>query len=135
MTAKERGPDAGNTGASEKNAPLKSKIDNSQASRRTQRKNGKRAENRARASTRRSYAVYDGQQMLGRIVLNEATNQSWAWNAARQFLGRFDSYKAASRAISRAAVTEWQRVEARQRLDDPHPPFATGLPEHFLRRD
>ena len=135
MASKKRGLGIANTEASRKNAPLKSKIDNSQASRRTQRRNRRRpAENRARASTRRSYAVYDGQQLLGRIILNQASNQTWAWNAARQFLGRFDAYNAAARAISQAAITEWQRLEARRRLDDPHPPFATGLPEHLFGR-
>ena len=119
MASRKRGLGTASTEASRKNAPLK--IDNS------------RAENRARASTRRSYIVYDGQQLLGRFIFNETTNKAWAWNASREFIGRFDGYKGASRAISQAAVTEWQRVEARQRLHDPHPPFATGLPEHFLR--
>jgi hypothetical protein len=104
-----RGPGAGDTGASKKSAPLKSKTDGSQRSRRRQRNNPRRlAENRAGASTRRPYAVYDGQQLLGRLILNEATKQALAWNASRQFLGRFDGYKAAARAISRAAVSEWR---------------------------
>jgi hypothetical protein len=133
MASTKRGPATGNSEASDKNAPLKSKTDRRQRSRRRQRNNPRRlAENRAGASARRPYAVYDGQQLLGHFILNEATKQALAWNASRQFLGRFDGYKAASRAISRAAVTERQRTEAFRRLHDPHPPFASGLSEHFL---
>jgi hypothetical protein len=78
------------------------------------------------ASKRRSYSVYIGRQLLGRVVLNQATNLALAWDPARRFLGRFEGSKAASIAIGQAAV--------RRRLDDPHPEFVTGLPEHFLRR-
>src|SRR5215468_9376866 len=134
MASTKRGPAAGNSEASDKKAPLKSKTDSSQRSRRSQRNNPRRfAENRGGASTRRPYAVYAGQQLLGRFILNEATKQALAWNASRKFLGRFDGYKAASMAISRAAVTERQRAEALRRLHDPHPPLASGLSERFLR--
>src|SRR5215470_14959420 len=112
MASTKRGPAAGNSEAPDKNAPLKRKTDSSQRSRRRQRNNPRRlAEDRAGASARRLYAVYDGQQLLGHFILNEATKQVLAWNASRQFLGRFDGYKAASRAISRAAVTQRQRAE------------------------
>ena len=135
MIAKRRGPGAGNAGASKKNAPLKSESTNNRACRNAQQRNPRKpGENRAGAGARRSHVVYDGQQLLGRFIFNEATNQAVAWNAARQFLGRFGGFKAASRAISRAAVTEWRRAEARRRLDDPTPSFVSGLPEHFLRR-
>jgi hypothetical protein len=135
MASKKRGLGTANTEAPPKNAPLKSNFYNNQARRRTQRKNPRGpGETRAGASTRRSYAVYYGQRLLGHFIVNEATNQALAWNASRQFLGRFDGYKAASRAINRAAVTERQRAEARRRLDDPNPPFASGLPEHFRGR-
>src|SRR5262249_36090248 len=113
MIAKQRGPGAGNTGASKKNTSLKSESTNHPARRHAQRRNpGRPGENRAGASTRGSYAVYDGQRLLGHFIFNKATHQALAWNVSRQFLGRFDSYKAASRAISRAAVTERQRGEA-----------------------
>ncbi|SRR5258708_3954056 len=136
MISKKQGPGAGDTGACAKNVPTKNNRNNSQTSRRAQRKNRHRpAENRASASTRRSYAVYYGQRLLGRFVLNESTDQALAWTAARRFIGRFEGYRAAARAIGRATVTERQAAEARRRLDDPQPPFATGLPEHFLRRD
>jgi hypothetical protein len=77
------------------------------------------------ASKRHSYAVYIGRQLLGRIVLNEATNLALAWDPARRFLGRFEGRKNAESAIEQA--------EIRRRLDDPRPAFVTGLPEHFLR--
>jgi hypothetical protein len=132
MTAKQRGPGAGNTEAPKKNAPIKSKPDNSQASRKAQRRKREPAENRVAA--RRAYSVYDGRVWLGTFIWNERTQQALAWNASRQFVGRFGSYNAAARAIGRAAVTSWQTAEARRRLNDPNPPFVTGLPEHFLRR-
>jgi hypothetical protein len=134
MASTTRGPGAGNTEASEKNAPLKSKPDNSQASRRTQRRKHDPAENRAGVGTRRAYAVYDGRVWLGTYIWNERTQQALAWKASRQFVGRFGSFRAAARAIGRAAITERQVADARRRLDDPNPPFVTGLPEHFLRR-
>jgi hypothetical protein len=110
----------------EKKAPLKSSAQISRASRKTQRKS------RASGSRRRSYAVYDGQRALGILILNEATNQALAWNTSRQFLGRFEGHRAAARALGHDAETERKVLAARQRLDDPNPPFATGLPEHFL---
>ena|SRR5579864_7433938 len=85
-------------------------------------------------STRRRLSVYDGRLRLGDFIWNEATQQALAWNAARQFVGQFGSYQAASRAIGRATVTARQAAEARLRLDDPNPPFVTGLPQHFFLR-
>jgi hypothetical protein len=74
------------------------------------------------ASKRHAYSVYIGRQLLGRIVLNEGTGLALAWDhPARHFLGRFEGRKQAETAIMR------------RRLDDPRPPFVTGLPEHFLR--
>src|SRR5436189_13635 len=125
MTVKQRGPGAGNTAAS-KDPPINSKTHSS--SRNKQRRTRKPSENRV--SARRMYAVYDGRMMLGTFVLNERTQQACAWNVARRFIGRFDGYQTAARAIGGAAATALQEVEARCRLDDPTPPFATGLPEH-----
>jgi hypothetical protein len=134
MASTKRGPGAGNTEASGKNAPRKSKPDNSQARRKVQRKNPRRpAENHAGASTRRAYVVYNGREWLGTFVFNERTQQALAWDASRQFVGRFGSYRTAALAIGRTALTARQMAEARRRLDDPNPPFATGLPSHFLR--
>jgi hypothetical protein len=79
-------------------------------------------------------AVCDGTTALGAIIWNERTRLALAWTASRKFVGRFGSYQAAARAISRTAVTARQEAEARRRLDDPNPPFVTGLPAHFLRR-
>ena len=90
-------------------------------------------ENRPGASTRRAYVVYNGQQLLGSFVLNEATDEALAWNASRCFVGQFKGYKAAARGTRRAAATEQHAAEARRRLADPNPPFVTGLSEHFLR--
>src|SRR5216684_4801961 len=132
MTAKQRGPGAGNTEAPKKNAPIKSKPDNIQANRRAQRRKREPAENRV--SARREYAVSVGQRLLGSFIFNEATKQALAWNARRKFIGRFVGYQAAARAISRAAITERQAEDARRRLNDPNPPFVTGLPSHFLLR-
>jgi hypothetical protein len=133
MASIRRGPGAGDaTGASEKNTPRKSKSDNSQASGRAQRGKHEAAENRVPA--RRAYTLYDGRTSLGTFIWNERTQQALAWTASRRFVGRFGSYKAAARAIGQTAVTARQMAEARRRLDDPDPPFATGLPGHFLRR-
>jgi hypothetical protein len=85
-------------------------------------------------STRRRFSVYDGRRRLGDFIWNEATRQALAWDASRRLVGRFGSYQAAARAISRAAVTARKAVEARRRLDDPTTPFTSGLPKHFLRR-
>jgi hypothetical protein len=135
MASKKRGLGTANTEAPRKNAPLKCNSNNSETIRSAQRRNPCRpVENRADASTRRDYSVYDGRVLLGTFVWNERTQQALAWNAARRFVGRFGSFKAAARAIGRAAITERQAAEARRRLADPHPPFATGLPEHFLGR-
>ncbi len=126
-------PGAGGTGVSGKNVPVKNKLDNSQTSRSTQRRKREPVENRAGASTRRAYVVYNGQQLLGSFVLNEATDEALAWNASRCFVGQFKGYKAAARGTRRAAATEQHAAEARRRLADPNPPFVTGLSEHFLR--
>jgi hypothetical protein len=132
MIAKTRGPGDGVTEAPKNNAPIKSKPDNNQARRRAQRRKREPAENRR--SARREYVVYDGQRLLGIFIFNDVTRQALAWNARRKFIGRFVGYQAAARAISQAAVTELQAAEARRPLDDPNPPFVTGLPSHFLRR-
>jgi hypothetical protein len=132
MTVKQRGPGAGNTEAPKKNAPIKSKPDNSQASRKAQRRKREPAENRVAA--RCAYSVYDGRVWLGTFIWNERTQQALAWNASRRFVGRFGSYKAAARTIGRAAIAERQAADARRRLNDPKPPFVTGLPSHFLLR-
>lgn len=132
MAGKQRGPGADNTEAPKKNAPIKSKTHSSRASSNKQRRTREPAENRV--SARRMYAVYDGRMMLGTFILNERTQQACAWNAARRFIGRFGSFQAAALAIGRAAVTERQMAKARRRLNDPNPPFQSGLPSHFLRR-
>jgi hypothetical protein len=145
MARKTRGPGASNAEASKKNAPLKSSFDSSRTSRRVQRKGSlPRAKAGDRASRRRSYAVYDGQRLLGFLILNEATNLALAWDASRHFVGRFDGHKAGARAIGsakddRPLNSEGGRkqprstsVEARNRMLDPKPPFATGLPARFL---
>jgi hypothetical protein len=132
MARTKKNPGAGGTGVSGKNVPTKNSPDNSQKLSTAQLKTSKPAASYAGA--RRTYTVYNGRVWLGTFVWNERTQQALAWNASRRFVGRFGSYKAAARAIGRAAITERQAAEARQRLDDPHPPFVTGLPEHFLRR-
>jgi hypothetical protein len=137
MASKTRGPGivVGDTEASnlKKKPPLKSKPDNSQTRRRAQRKNLHRPAE-TQAGARRTYTVYNGRVLLGTFVWNERTQEALAWNASRRFVGRFGSYQAAAQAIGRAAVTAPQTAEARRRLDDPHPPFVTGLSEQFLGR-
>jgi hypothetical protein len=136
MTRKKRGLGASNAKASKKNAPLKSSTNVNRARRGTQRKSSRSpAVSGVGGSRRRSFALYDGRRPLGVLILNEATNQALAWNASRQFLGRFGGHRAAAWAIGHDAETERKVLAARQRLDDPYPPFATGLPEHFLECD
>jgi hypothetical protein len=127
MASTRRGPGAGSTEASEKTAPLKSATNDSQRTRGTQRKS------RGRVSTR-AYGIYEGRQLLGRVVLDGATNQALVWIAAGRFLGRFEGDKAAAQAIDIDIVSERKTAAALLRLGDPNPPFVTGLPEHFLRR-
>jgi hypothetical protein len=132
MARTKRNPGAGGTGVSGKNVPVKNSPDHIQTRGTAQPKTRKPATSYAGA--RRTYTVYDGRTLFGTFVWNERTQQALAWNASRRFVGQFGSYKAAARAIGQAAVTARQMAEARRRLEDPHPPFATGLPEHFLRR-
>src|SRR6267154_4057278 len=132
MTRTKRNPGAGGTRVSGKNVPTKNSPYHSQTRAIPQPRRRKPAENRA--APRRAYTVYDGRTLLGTFVWNERTQQALAWNAWRRFVGQFGSFQAAARAIGRAAITERQAAEARRRLADPHPPFATGLPEHFLGR-
>jgi hypothetical protein len=111
----------------------KSSAKINRAGRRTQRtSSSSAAASSVGGSRRRSFAVYDGRRLLGVLILNEATDHALAWNASRRFLGRFEGHRAAARAIGQAAEIERRSLGARRRLDDPHPPFATGLPEHFL---
>jgi hypothetical protein len=131
MSAKQRGAGAGNTEAPKQNAPVKSKPNNSQARRKVQCRKSASAENRG--SAWHEYVVYDGQRFIGCFIFNETTKQALAWNASRRFIGRVDGYRAAARAISRAAVTERHAVEVRRRLFDPRPEFVTGLSDRFLR--
>jgi hypothetical protein len=135
MASKTRGPDAavGSTEASKTNFPVQSKPNDSQATRRTQRKKPRKAA-KSHVRARRAYTVYDGRLWLGTLVWNERTRLALAWNASRRFVGRFGSIKDAARAIGQAAGAERRAAEARRRLGDPHPPFVTGLPSHFLRR-
>jgi len=132
MASTKRGPGAGNTEASKINAPLKSDSDHKETRPSAQRLTREPVESYTGA--RRAYAVYDGRERLGRFIFNERTQQALAWDASRRFIGRFGSFKAAARAIGAAAVTERHAADARRRLNDPSPPFVTGLPEHFLRR-
>jgi hypothetical protein len=122
MASTTRGPGAGGTEASGKNTPRKN--DNKQARSETQRRN-------ARVSTRRDYSVYDGRELLGRIVLEEATNQARAWNAAGRCLGRFNGYEAAAQAINSDAAAARRTAEALRQLAESNPPFASGLPDRF----
>jgi hypothetical protein len=78
--------------------------------------------------------VLAGSIALGTVIWNERTRLALAWAASRRFVGRYGSYQAAARAIGQAAVAERRAIEARRRMDDPPPEFATGLPKHFLRR-
>jgi hypothetical protein len=134
MASKKRDLGAGNTEASEKNAPLKSSANTSRASRRGQRKNPHRpTKNRADSGTRGAFTVYDGQVLLGKFVWNKSSQQALAWDAARRFIGRFNSFRAAARAISQTTRAAEHMADARHHLDDPNPPYVTGLPEHFLR--
>jgi hypothetical protein len=95
---------------------------------------GKAPDSTTSPSTKRRLSVYDGRLWLGDFVWNEKTQQAWAWDTSRRFIGEFGSYRAAARAIGRHAAAEQQAAELRHRLDDRSPPFVTGLPEHFLRR-
>src|SRR5579863_9433067 len=132
MASTTRGPGVGDTRASKKNIPTGNDSNNSQATRGAQPR--KRGVGESCAGSRRLYTVYDGRAWLGTFIWNDATRQALAWNASRRFVGRFESYLAAARAIGAAAATENRAAEARRRLANPRPPFATGLPEHFLRR-
>jgi hypothetical protein len=118
MVSKNRGPGAvvGNTEVpKKKNALVKSKPDNSQATCRAQRKN-LRSTAESHAGARHTYSVYDGRVLLGTFVWNERTQQALAWNASRRFVGQFSSFRAAARAISRAAVSDLGAAEARHWL-------------------
>jgi hypothetical protein len=66
-------------------------------------------------------------------IVSDSDAEALAWNASRSFVGRFRSHQAAARAISRAAVTTQQSVEAQGWMDD-----ATGkgdCPGSDARRD
>jgi hypothetical protein len=127
MASKKRNPGAGGARVSRKNhVRSKDAANNSQRKGALQPLSG--------GTTRRSCAVYDGRDRIGVFVWNEATREALAWNAARRFIGRFGSFRAAAQAIGCTAATERQSAEARRRLADPHPPFASGLSQRFMGR-
>jgi len=90
------------------------------------------------SSKRRERCVYDGQRLLGTVVENERSGLVLAWDSRRRFIGRFNDPREAAHAISKAARTAEERktatAEALERLNRPDVEFASGLPEHFLRR-
>jgi hypothetical protein len=57
-------------------------------------------------STRHRLAVYDGRLWLGVFIWNEKTQQALVWNASRQFVERYGSYKAVAQGIGRAAAKQ-----------------------------
>jgi hypothetical protein len=127
MASKRRNPGAGGTRVSKTHrVGIRNSANNSQV------RTG--AQSVSCASTRRSYAVYDGRAWLGTIIWNEANHKALAWDAERRFVGWFDSVKTAAQAIGKAATATQQATAARRRLDDPSPPFASGLSERFLGR-
>jgi len=83
---------------------------------------------------RKFCAVYDGRVQLGVFVLNERTNVAFAWDPERRFIGRVIGLKAAPEAISRNVQARISAAEARRRLNDPRPPFVSGLSGDFLGR-
>jgi hypothetical protein len=88
--------------------------------------------------SRREQSVYDGQRLLGTLIANEKSGLILAWDAQRRFLGRFRDPQEAASAISEAArIAEARQAatgQALERLNRPVVEFASGLPEHFLRR-
>jgi hypothetical protein len=89
-------------------------------------------------SKRRSYAVYDGQRLLGTFIVNERTGVALAWDSERRFVGRFAGYQAAARGIGSTQsiakpgtdAKNAAATEARRRLLEPVG-FASGLPDAF----
>jgi hypothetical protein len=85
------------------------------------------------ASKRRIYTVYDGQLLLGTVIANEATKTTLAWDAERRFVGRFENFKLAAAAISKAHQAKASAAEARRRLSEPAR-FVSVLPDSFRGR-
>jgi hypothetical protein len=75
--------------------------------------------------------VYDGTRAIGEIQdCGRKRVRAWLGGGpARKLLGTYPDRTTAMRAVSAA-----DKADALRRLDDPHPPFVTGLPAHFLRR-
>jgi hypothetical protein len=80
----------------------------------------------------REYAAYDGQTCIGRIVLDDKTGHTKAFDAAGKVLGKFSTYDAARAAINEAyddgvARRKARTAEALRRLEEPVG-FVSGLP-------
>jgi hypothetical protein len=77
----------------------------------------------------RELAVYDGQTLIGSIVVQGRSHE--AFGADGVSLGKFTSVKAAAAEISAAHRRVALGAAARRRLSEPAE-FASGLPVNFL---
>jgi len=88
--------------------------------------------------SRREFFSYDGTLFIGRVVVDEKTGATKAFDAVGRSLGKFDGYDVARRAVSNAYSASLARraasakaLEYVNRLDVD---FASGMPAHFLGR-